>query len=127
MSTAYEFRKLCAEDIFPVCNIISKIGIKEFKSCFDSKDIKAITASGGNKDEIAAAVGVNVFVDVAGIVLANIGKCENEMFSFLGSVAGLKSEAVRKMDLSEFADMIVSFFKKEELKDFFKVVSKFLK
>ena len=41
---AYELRHLEADDVFPMFQIISKIGVKEFKSCFESPDVqKAIS------------------------------------------------------------------------------------
>lgn len=35
----YELRKLCADDIFPMVNIISKIGIENMADCFDAKEM----------------------------------------------------------------------------------------
>ena len=41
---AFELRPLTAEDIFPMFQIISKIGIREFKSCFESENVKKLVA-----------------------------------------------------------------------------------
>ena len=38
----YELRKLCADDIFPMVNIISKIGIENMADCFDAKEMADI-------------------------------------------------------------------------------------
>ena len=35
---AYELRNLTADDVFPMFKIVSKIGIKEFKACFESDE-----------------------------------------------------------------------------------------
>lgn len=122
---SYEFRKLCSKDIFPMCNILSKIGIKEFKSCFESEDVKKMIS--GSKDDDVSAVGAAVFLDVAGIVLGNLDKCQNDIYSLLSEVSGIKVKTLQEMDISTFAEMIVDFVQKEELKDFMKVVSKFIK
>ena len=45
--TTYELRDLCSKDIFPMFKIISKIGVKEFKKCFESDEVKQMIASGG--------------------------------------------------------------------------------
>lgn len=127
MSQNYEFRALCSKDIFPVCNIISKIGVKEFKTCFDSDEVKKMIASAGKDEDVTSAVGASIFFDIAGIVMGNMSKCENEIYSFLSSVTGLKVAALQKMGLADFAELIIEFFKKDDLKDFMKVVSKFLK
>lgn len=36
----FELRKLCAKDIFVMVKIISKIGISEFKNCFNTPSVK---------------------------------------------------------------------------------------
>ena len=35
----FELRKLCAKDIFVMVKIISKIGISEFKNCFNTPSV----------------------------------------------------------------------------------------
>lgn len=119
----YEFRKLCADDIFPMCTLISKIGIKEFKSCFESNAIKGLIGGEGDVEVVGAAV----FLDVAGVVLANLEKCKKEIYTMLSNVSGLKVEEISTADITDFAEMIVAFIQKDELKDFIKVVSKFIK
>lgn len=39
---AYVLRELRADDVFPMFRIISKIGVREFKACFESDAIKAM-------------------------------------------------------------------------------------
>lgn len=120
-------RKLCSKDIFPMCTIISKIGVKEFKSCFQNDEITKIMNAGKEGEDVTSVVGVAVFIDMAGIVLSNIDKCEKDIYSFLASVSETDIEVLQEMPISDFVEMIVEFFQKEELKDFMKVVSKFLK
>ena len=125
----YQFRQLSATDIFPMATIISKIGIKEFKTAFENDGIKKIIAGnkGKSKDDLNAAVGIAVMLDLGGVVLANIGKCQNEIFAFLASVTETDEAEIRKLSLADFAELVISFFKKDELRDFIQVVSKFLK
>ena len=44
----YELRKLCADDIFPMVNIISKIGIENMADCFDAKEMEDIMEADEN-------------------------------------------------------------------------------
>lgn len=126
--TEYTFRKLTSTDIFPVCNIISKIGIRELKSCLDTQNLAAFAAQGGKKNKSAImALGASVAFDIAGVVFANMQKCEAEIFTFLASVTDLTEDDLRTMPPADFADIIINFFKKEELGDFISVVSKFIK
>lgn len=123
--TEYKFRQLNSTDIFPVCNIISKIGIRELKTCFKGQDLSAVT---NTEDEGAMmALGAGVALDVAGVIFANMQKCQKEIYTFLSSVTELSEKELKTMPPADFADIVIHFFKKEELKDFMKVVSKFIK
>ena len=126
--TKYNFRTLTSQDIFPVCNIIAKIGIKELKNCIDAQNLAAFAAQGGKNNKNAVmALGASVAFDIASVVFANMHKCEAEIYKFLASVSDLSEEDLRTMPPADFADVIISFFKKEELADFISVVSKFVK
>lgn len=123
----FEFRRLNSKDIFPMARIITEIGFKEFKGCLTSSDITQLVTDVDNKDSLTTAVGLSIALDIGGVVLANLEKCEKEAFEFLSSVSGMSVKELEEMALSDFAEMILEFFKKDELKDFFKVVSKLLK
>lgn len=125
--TEYNFRQLNSTDIFPVCNIISKIGIRELKNCFDGQNISAFMQKGKMSKNAMMAFGASIAFDVAGVVLANMQKCENEIYTLLASVTDLTEEALRSMPPADFLNMVIDFFKKEELQDFIPVVSKLLK
>lgn len=81
--TEYNFRKLNSTDIFPVCTILSKIGIREFKDCFDGSNVAAFFKDGKLDDNGKMALGASVTFDVIGVVLGNMEKCKNEIFRFL--------------------------------------------
>lgn len=122
--TEYNFRTLNAKDIFPVCNIISKIGFEKLKESIKGQDLTGFTEL---DDKVFEAIGVNVFFDIVGVVISNIDKCEDEIFAFFASITDLSKKAIQEMPLGDFAEMISEFVQKEELKDFMKVVSRFLK
>lgn len=131
----FKIRKLNSTDIFPMCNIISKIGVGQFKDCFsgyttfnnltDALDGSEATAE--DKEERITAIGMAVMFDIVGIVLGNLNKCQNEIYSFLSSITDIPEEELKAMSPGDFAEIVIAFFKKEELKDFMKVVSKFVK
>jgi hypothetical protein len=120
----YTFRKLDAQDIAPLATIISKIGFKEFKECFDSPAVKAGMADGSLDLEKA---GVAIMFDVVGIVIANIPKCIDDIFAFIASLTGMDIEEVKGLDLDVITEMIIELFQKEEFKKVFKVASKLFK
>ena len=118
----FELRKLCAKDIFVMVKIISKIGISEFKNCFNTPSVKGKTR--GNAD--FSAIGLEVIIGMVGTVLENIPRCETDIYSFLADLSGMKSNEISELGMSEFAELIEAVLTKEEFKDFFTVVSKYL-
>ena len=82
----YTLRKLEAKDIAPMASILSKIGLKEVKNCFSPDDMKAI-AGGESGIEAVGAVGVSVAFEIAGVILSNYERCQNDVFSFLASLS----------------------------------------
>ena len=129
----YIFRRLAAEDVFPMVNILNKIGFKEVKDFIEGDGFKTVlsgfVANSDEKenDKAVEAVGMSIFMEVFDLLLRNLPKCENDIFQLLSNVSNLSVESVRKLDFADFAEMIMDFFKKEEFKDFIKVVSKLFK
>ena len=128
MTKAYELRDLTADDMFPMFQIISKIGIKEFKSCFESENVRKMMAemssgeSGG--DELKAAVGVTVVFDLASVILSNIGNCKDDIYLLLSQLSGMKTKDIAKLPMQTFMSMIIDVIKKKEFTDFFQGVVK---
>lgn len=123
---AYALRELKAKDIAPMASILSKIGLKEIKECFNPDDIQEL-ASGKSAEEAAAAVGLTIFADIAGVIFDNYEKCQDDIFRLLASLSGKSKEEIASLPMDSFAEMIIDVIKKEEFKDFFKVVSKLFK
>lgn len=121
----FELRTLNATDIFPMSTIISKVGINEFKTCFESDDVKKMIKSQGKGNE--AVVGLAVALDIGGVILGNLHKCENDIYNFLGRIANVNVEEIKALSMAEFAELIIEVVKKPEFKDFFSVVSKLFK
>jgi hypothetical protein len=127
---AFELRQLTADDIFPMFQIISKIGVREFKSCFESEEVrKAIMdmASGAKDQANVSAVGLTVAVDIAGVIISNLYKCKDDIYQLLSQLSGMKTKEIANLPMPTFLEMIVAVVKKEEFKDFFQGVTKLLK
>jgi hypothetical protein len=126
----YTFRRLAAEDIFPMFTIINKIGMKEFKTFFGGDNLARLAATfKGDKtaEAIIEEVGLSVFIELVSIILGNLPKCENDIFNMLANTSDLTVEQVKKLDMADFAEMIMDFVKKDEFADFIRVVSKLFK
>ena len=80
-----------------------------------------------NSDEIASKVGVNVIMSIAGTIIENLPKVEQDVYTFCGNVAGIKPNDVARLEIGEFMDLLIEIFTKDEFKDFFKRASKLIK
>lgn len=122
----YVFRRLNASDVAPMCKVIRKFGINEFVNCFTSEGVQNLIAK-SQQDKtvnIETVAGLQVIVEMANIIISHIPDCEAEIFAFFAGVTGLKVAEIKAFELSTFAEMVIKFLRKEELRDFFKVVSK---
>lgn len=127
----YTFRTLNALDIAPMCSIISKIGMENIAKCMDGESLLSMIhhkkADGVQGKDLTEITAIKFAFDVAGIIAANLPKCEKDVFTLLANVSGLGYDQIASLDLVTFTEMIVAFFKKEEFKGFIGVVSKLLK
>lgn len=125
----YELRGLKASDFFLVTRILSKVGVKEFKQCFENEEIKAAVANmvkqdGGEAD--VASIGMSVVFDIAGIVLENMENCEKDVYKLLSRLSGLSEKDVADLPMAEFGQMVIEVIRHEDFRDFFQaVVSQF--
>lgn len=124
---AFELRDLTADDMFPMFQIVSKIGIKEFKRCFESEAVKKAVSeiADGKEDKSAvAAVGMMIGIDIAGILMANIGHAKEDIYSLLAGLSGMSRDEIAALPMVVFTEMIIAVVKKKEFKDFFQAVTK---
>ena len=125
----YIFRKLSSVDVFPMFKIIGAIGINEFTACFEKDGVKNMIASvtGKSGDDAASIVGISVILEIVNVIIGNLPKCENEIYQILSQTSNLSVKQVKELDMAVFFEMVIDFIKKEEFKDFIKVVSKLFK
>lgn len=128
---AYELRDLTADDMFPMFQIISKIGIREFKSCFESENVKKlvaeVTSGKESKDDLKATVGVAVAFDLASVILSNLANCKADIYQLLAQLSGMSVKDIGKLPMATFMEMIIDVIKKKEFSDFFQAAVKLFK
>lgn len=135
--TTFELRELKSSDIFPMFKIMGKIGFKDLKDRLTPDKVKELTsmfkqdetADADQKESVDADeqmmfIGFNVIFEVVEIIMNNLPNCEQEIYSFLAGLSGMKVKEVANLPLATFTEMIVEVLKKEEFKDFFKAVSR---
>ena len=137
----YEMRSLQASDIFSVVKILNGIGLNNVKEAINIEEINEIRKtmtednseddsennSEDNSEKVYSQVGVKVVMSIATVILENLPKVENDLYTFIGSVIGVKAKDVAKMDMGDFMDVLISIIQKEEFKDFFSRASKLIK
>ena len=111
----YELRPLVAADMGAICKIITAIGVRQFKECFNVDQIKDVNIE---------AIGFGVVFDIAGIIISNMPKAEEEIQSFASSLTGMKVSEIRKLPLADYGEIILETVTKEEFQDFFRRVMK---
>ena len=124
-----ELRRLQASDLFSMVRILNKVGFKNVKDAINIDEIKNLksTITEENAKSVTSEIGINVVMSVVGVLLEHLPNIETDLYNFVGSVANMKANAVAKMDIGEFMDLLIEIGKKEEFKDFFNRASKLIK
>lgn len=122
----YTFRTLQATDVFLMFKILGKIGINEFAECFGKESVQKMFSTLTGEQAVAnftQTMGIAITLEVVNVILGNLPKCEQEIFQMLSNTSNLSVEQVKKLDFPTFTAMVIDFVKKDEFKDFIKVVS----
>lgn len=129
-----EMRELRGDDIFVMLSILGKLDVqddvmklidRQFETgkvinLSDHKSKKLTKAEQDEQDLLLQKRGYKMAGDVAFAVIKNIGKAKDDINAFLADLTG---QDVSELSLIEYSKLIADFFRKEELKDFFKSMS----
>ena len=127
MEKVYTFRKLNSTDTFLMFKIIGKIGINDFAKSFDKDSVKDLIKNTKDAENATTVVGISVILEMANVIICNLPKCETEIYEMLSRTSNLTVDQVMELDFATFTEMVIDFIKKEEFKDFIKVVSRLFK
>ena len=113
----YTLRKFNDGDLFPILKILKKIGIKDCKEAFMQ------VASG---EKTLKDIGILAAFDLADILIGNLTKAEEEVYSLYSEMSGLSADEIRAMEFGTLPLMIMDSFNEVKNTAFFKVLSKLL-
>lgn len=113
----YTLRKFKDGDLFPLLNILKKIGIKDCKEAF----IQVATG-----DKTVKQVGILTAFDMADIFIGNLPKAEAEIYALYADMAGITVEQIKEMEFGTLPLMIYDSFHGVKNTSFFKVLSRLL-
>lgn len=88
------------------------------------KDEKEEAADNSND---ITSVGISVALDIASILMANIGRCKSDIYALLSNLSGMKAADIAKLPVMTFTSMVVDLVKKKEFADFFQEAVKLFK
>lgn len=134
----FNLRELKSCDIFPMFKIMGKIGFKDLKERLTPDKIKEMmkfmkndevqeVQEQNDDEDMQTILGFNIIFEVLDIIMSNLPSCEQEIYTFVGSIAGMSVKQVKDLSMVDFTEIIIAILQKEEFKDFFKVVSKLFK
>ena len=135
----YTFRMLGAPDVFLMCKIIKAIGINEFMACLQGDSLKSVlnafieankegNAEGAKQDSVVMMGALAGTLEIANVIIGNLPKCEKEIYQILAQTSNMTIDEIKaEGNAVMFLEMVVDFLKKDEFKDFIKVVSKLFK
>ena len=124
----YTFRRLSTQDIFPMLRLLNKIGLKDLRDNDNIKNIVMLSTSAAGKKKLDVnRIGMDVFLEIACLIVDNIPKCEVELYSLLSQTSDRTVDEIKAQDMAVTLEMIVDFIRKEEFGDFFKAVLKLFK
>lgn len=122
----YQLRKIKSTDLGKVCKILSKIGIKEIANGISNANIPKLKEGVEPNEEQTVNAGIQVAAACGDVVLRNMDKCIDEILDYLEDLSGIEKETIND-DPVMMMEMVIDYFKKEEFKDFSRVVSKFMR
>lgn len=141
-----EMRELQGDDLFTLLSIVGKLDIKDdFIALFEqnvesdkaiSTDHKSKKPTKAEAEKQAAALakkekeaekrGMNAMAGLMQKVLMNSGKLKTDINALLADLTGEKPEEIKKLNLKDYTSLIITFFKKSELADFFSSIASLL-
>lgn len=116
--------------MFIMFKIINKVGLNEIKNQLEPKTIEKLVDSfkgkgkAKDKDSLMYSVGLSVSIEMVNVIIGNLPKCEDDIYTLLSRVSGKSKKEISELDMVTFTEYIVEFVKKDEFKDFTKVALK---
>ena len=134
-----EMRELKGDDLFTLLSIVGKMDIKdEFMLLFkqnseastvepaDHKKKQPTKADLAKQEADAEKRGMEAMAGMLQKVLLNAGKLKGDINALLADLTGETLATVRNLSLKDYTGLIITFFKKPELADFFLSIASFL-
>ena len=134
-----EMRELKGDDLFTLLSIVGKMDIKdEFIKMFennssadkvvpmDHKKKEPTKAEKAKREAEAEKRGMEAMAGMLQKVLLNAGKLKNDINTLLSDMTGEPLNTIQNLSLKDYTALILAFFRKPELSDFFSSIASLL-
>jgi len=134
-----EMRELKGDDLFTLLSIVGKMDIKdEFMLLFkqnseastvepaDHKKKQPTKADLAKQEADAEKRGMEAMAGMLQKVLLNAGKLKNDINTLLSDMTGEPLNTIQNLSLKDYTALILAFFRKPELSDFFSSIASLL-
>lgn len=114
-----QMRELKGDDIFIMLGILGKL------DCQD-EIMALVDGAFNNAEKELEKRGTKVVAGLAFAVMKNINKAKDDINAFLADLTGKEVREINSLSMIDYTKLLTAFFKKEELKDFFKSIASVL-
>lgn len=114
-----KMRELKGDDIFTMLGILGKLDCQE-------EVMSLVDGAFGNAETDLEKRGTKVVAGLVFAVMKNINKAKEDINAFLADLTSQTISDVASLSMLDYTKLLTAFFKKEELKDFFKSMSSLL-
>lgn len=132
----YTLRKFKDSDLYPLLQLLRKIGIKDFKNAitkslkkipnFNSDDYESEEEKEAALDKIQKEAGIDVVIDLSDFMISKIDSNKEDIYEFYSELSGIPSDEIKNMEFGTLPLMIYDSFREVKNTSFFKVLSKLL-
>lgn len=121
IAKAYKLRTPTLDDLFPMVEIIKKIGFEEVEKCFSRENTEKIIANINNEGGKANVntVGYQVGTKIFGVIVRNLSMCKDDIYQLLSQLSGLTKQEVGALELKTVWRMLKELIDGDSFKDFF--------
>lgn len=131
---SYQLRALKDKDLFPMLNILKKIGIKDLKNAFvqnntqDTSSEEAESDNSDNAENIKSIkdIGLMTAFDLVDILTGNLQNIENEVYDLWSDISGIPVDEMKELEFGTLPLMIADTFAQAGNNSFFRVLSRLL-
>ena len=131
----YKLRKLMDADLFPLLQLLRKLGVKDIKNsiteargkkAFDEQDYETEEERAVALRKMQEAAGIDLILDMADMLIMKIDTHSEDIYGFFSTLAGVPADEIKAMEFGTLPLMIYDAFSEVKNTAFFKVLTKLL-